>query len=215
MKNVMKKIEPIFCIVYLLFAYYAGIKFLIKGYYLFASLTLVLAIGDSFHLFPRIEKSLYGEKKGIEKRLLIGNKITSITMTFFYVILYYVWKSIFKQEIEVSIVYEIVLFLSALIRIIVCLAPYSYWEKNTDNIKFSMWRNIPFIFTGAVVAILFFKSGNTFNLGLYKMGIAIIVSFICYLPVALFSHKNKKLGMLMIPKTIMYMWMIYMILRLV
>lgn len=43
---------------------------------------------------------------------------------------------------------------------------------------------------------------------------AIIISFGCYLPVTLFSKKMPKIGMLMIPKTCAYVWIIVMGLQL-
>lgn len=43
---------------------------------------------------------------------------------------------------------------------------------------------------------------------------AIILSFGCYIPVTLFSKKKPMVGLLMIPKTCAYMWMIAMGLQL-
>lgn len=40
------------------------------------------------------------------------------------------------------------------------------------------------------------------------MGIAVIVSFACYLPVVFLAKKKPMIGMLMIPKTIAYMYII-------
>ena len=43
---------------------------------------------------------------------------------------------------------------------------------------------------------------------------AIIISFGCYLPVTLFSKTKPQVGLLMIPKTYAYMWIIVMGLQL-
>lgn len=43
---------------------------------------------------------------------------------------------------------------------------------------------------------------------------AIIISFGCYIPVTLFSKKKPMVGLLMIPKTCAYMWIIAMGLQL-
>lgn len=43
---------------------------------------------------------------------------------------------------------------------------------------------------------------------------AIIISFGCYLPVTLFSKTKPKVGLLMIPKTCAYMWIVAMGLQL-
>ena len=42
------------------------------------------------------------------------------------------------------------------------------------------------------------------------MAPAIIGSFVCYLPVTVWAKKKPMIGMLMIPKTCMYIWMITM-----
>lgn len=47
-----------------------------------------------------------------------------------------------------------------------------------------------------------------------RMVYAIIISFGCYFPVTLFSRRKPMIGMLMIPKTCAYIWMIVMGLQL-
>lgn len=47
-----------------------------------------------------------------------------------------------------------------------------------------------------------------------RMAAAIIISFGCYLPVTLLGKKIPKIGMLMIPKTCAYIWVIVMGLQL-
>ena len=67
---------------------------------------------------------------------------------------------------------------------------------------------MPFAVTGLCLVILFFLSGNTGGYGLWKMSIAIIISFACYFPVVLWAKKKPMVGMLMMPKTVAYIWMI-------
>lgn len=43
-----------------------------------------------------------------------------------------------------------------------------------------------------------------------RMVAAILISFGCYLPVTLLCKKYPKVGLLMIPKTCAYIWMIVM-----
>lgn len=68
--------------------------------------------------------------------------------------------------------------------------------------KWSIIRNVPFIFVGVLSVIYSFEAD------FIGIGIAIIISFACYLPVVFGAKKNPKLGMLMIPKTIAYMYII-------
>ena len=80
--------------------------------------------------------------------------------------------------------------------------------------KLSVIRNSVFALTGIGVIILYVLSGNKYDLHMTRMVAAIIISFGCYLPVTLLSKKMPKLGLLMIPKTCAYIWMIVMGLQL-
>jgi hypothetical protein len=42
------------------------------------------------------------------------------------------------------------------------------------------------------------------------MGIAIALSFVFYLPVVVWSNRYPKVGMLMLPKTCAYLWIVVM-----
>lgn len=64
------------------------------------------------------------------------------------------------------------------------------------------------------VIILYLISGNAYGYHLTRMVAAIIISFGCYIPVTLFSKTKPKVGLLMIPKTCAYMWIIAMGLKL-
>lgn len=106
---------------------------------LFGITTLILGIGDSFHLVPRVIALVSGKGfEYFEVYLGIGKFITSITMTVFYVILYYIYK----------------------------------------------------------------------DRGFANMRLAITLSFGFYAPVVLFSGINEAFGLLMIPKTLAYVWIV-------
>ena len=70
------------------------------------------------------------------------------------------------------------------------------------------------IATGIGVIILYAISGNANDYHMTRMVAAILISFGCYLPVTLFSKTKPKVGLLMIPKTCAYMWVIAMGLQL-
>ena len=78
----------------------------------------------------------------------------------------------------------------------------------------SILRNAVFAVTGIGVIILYAISGNANGYQMTRMVAAIIISFGCYLPVTLFSKTKPKVGILMIPKTCAYMWVIAMRLQL-
>ena len=62
--------------------------------------------------------------------------------------------------------------------------------------------------------LLYAISGNMYDLHMNRMVAAIIISFGCYIPVTLWSKKKPMVGLLMIPKTCAYMWVIVMGLQL-
>ena len=77
-----------------------------------------------------------------------------------------------------------------------------------------MIRNAVFAVTGIGVILLYAISANMYDLHLNRMVAAIIISFGCYIPVTLLSKKKPMIGLLMIPKTCAYMWVIVMGLQL-
>ena len=78
------------------------------------------------------------------------------------------------------------------------------------NMSMSVLRNLIFLITGIMMMVLFIIIGNTGGYGLWKMAIAIGLSFAFYLPVAFGANKHPKLGILMIPKTLCYVWILVM-----
>ena len=210
--------EAIFDAAYLIFDLIAAILFFIFSqgkplFILYGILTLTLCGGDAFHLVPRIIRAVRGTNDKIKRQLGIGLQVSSITMTVFYIILMYIWKFTFP-ELKISVILEAVIWISAVVRIVICLFPQNNWCTEEGNIKLSIIRNAVFAITGIGVIILYIISGNTYGYHMTRMVAAIIISFGCYLPVTLFSKSKPKVGLLMIPKTCAYMWVIAMGLQL-
>lgn len=210
--------EAIFDAAYLTVDLIAGILFFACSngnplFILYGILTLTLCGGDAFHLVPRIIRAVRGSNDRIKRALGRGLQISSITMTVFYIILMYVWKNTFP-ELTAPAAVEAMIWISAIIRILVCLLPQNDWCGEKGNLKLSIIRNAVFAVTGIGVIILYAMSGNTYDYHMTRMVAAIIISFGCYLPVTLLSKKKPKVGLLMIPKTCAYMWVIAMGLQL-
>ena len=96
--------EAVFCIMYLLFDLAAAVIFFVKAdgspaLRLFGLLTLVLGGGDAFHLVPRIIKAFLGDSPAVEWWSGLGLMVSSITMTVFYLLLFYVWRNIFPETV--------------------------------------------------------------------------------------------------------------------
>ena len=149
--------EAIFDAAYLIFDLIAGILFFAfsKGnplFILYGILTLTLCGGDAFHLVPRIIRAVHGSNDRIKRQLGIGLQVSSITMTVFYIILMYVWKYTFP-ELTAPAAVEVIIWISAIIRIVVCILPQNNWCTDEGNMKLSIIRNAVFAVTGIGVIV--------------------------------------------------------------
>lgn len=203
--------EAVFDAAYLIFDLIAAMLFFFFSqgktlFILYGILTLTLCGGDAFHLVPRIIRAVCGSNDKIKRQLGIGLQVSSITMTVFYIILMYIWKFTFP-ELKLPVILEAVIWISAVVRIVICMLPQNNWCTEDGNIKLSIIRNSVFVITGIGVIILYIISGNTYGYHMTRMAAAIIISFGCYLPVTLLSKTRPKVGLLMIPKTCAYMWL--------
>ncbi len=216
MKRVFGITEAVFDIFYLLFALVlAFILLFIKtgntAQSLAGIMALCLVFGDSFHLIPRLAVIKTGREDQFQKALGTGKQITSITMTVFYVFLWQIGIILFSPK-NINIWSNIVYILAAM-RIFICLLPQNKWQQRHSPLKWSYARNIPFFLQGALVAALFFIERGAYP-GLGLVWLAIILSFLFYLPVVFWANKNPKIGILMLPKTCAYLWMLTMFLAL-
>ena len=96
-------IETVFDIFYLVTVLTLGIR-MIRGskagtqFRLFGLMAVVLGAGDSFHLVPRALALCTTGLENYAVPLGLGKWITSVTMTVFYVLLYYVWRKRYQIE---------------------------------------------------------------------------------------------------------------------
>ena len=203
----MKYGESAFDILYLLFVIISGCMILKRAsdrterYMGIAS--LVLGCGDAFHLVPRILN--YFLDADMTAPLGIGKLITSVTMTIFYLLLYYVWLGHCKEKKNRKL--TIMIWCLVVIRVLLCLLPQNGWVQNSSDMIWGIIRNIPFVILGAVICYLFYrnrKMDSMFN----HMWLYILLSFAFYIPVAVGAGMIPVFGMLMLPKTICYILMV-------
>ncbi|MGI5899019.1 MAG: hypothetical protein ACOX8S_03740 [Christensenellales bacterium] len=211
-KKTAAYVEVIFNMSYLVTAAIMGIVLLqSKGPagVLPGAAALTLAGGDFFHLAPRIAAATSKDSgnERFHRALGLGKMITSVTMTVFYLIL---WHLGLKLGFGVSQGWTALAYALALLRIALCLFPQNGWISKSQPQSWAIRRNIPFALLGLLTAVLFAVYGGAFP-GLRHMWLAIFLSFAFYAPVILWARKNPKLGMLMLPKTIAYIWMLSML----
>ena len=205
--------ETLFDVVYLTTVITLGILMIKrskgdKQYLLFGIMAVVLGAGDSFHLVPRAIALCTTGLDNYVVQLGIGKLITSITMTIFYILLYYVWRKRYnisgKQGLTIS------MYLLSAIRIALCLFPQNAWTSANAPISWGIYRNIPFAIMGLIVIALFYKSAKENKDKSFRfMWLTIVLSFVFYIPVVLWADVNPLIGMLMIPKTCAYVWTIW------
>lgn len=202
--------ETGFDIVYLTTVVLVGIK-MIKGskgrlqYLLYGIMAVTLGFGDAFHLVPRSIALCTTGLGNYTAALGIGKLITSVTMTLFYVLLYYVWRERYKVKDRREM--TIVIWLLALSRILLCLMPQNQWISEVSPLSWGIYRNIPFALLGLLIIILFYKSVKENKDKKFQfLWLTIVLSFGFYIPVVLFADSVPLIGMLMIPKTCAYVW---------
>lgn len=203
-------VETLFDAAYLITVITIGIIMIAKSgknsqYRLFGIMAIVLGSGDAFHLVPRAYALCTTGLENFTAALGTGKFITSITMTVFYVILYYVWRIRYKVKGQNGVTASVYI-LSAL-RIILCLFPQNKWLSAEAPISWGIYRNIPFALLGLLIIVLFYKSAKENNDKPFKwMWLTIVLSFGFYIPVVLWADAIPMIGMLMIPKTCAYVW---------
>lgn len=202
--------ETLFDVVYLTTVITLGIRMIRKGgsvkqYLLFGIMAVTLGCGDAFHLVPRALALCTTGLESYTAALGIGKLITSITMTAFYVLLYYVWRSRYqvtgKKEVTAA-----VCILSG-IRVLLCMMRQNAWTSSDAPLSWGIYRNIPFALLGLLIVVLFYRSAKEKGDSSFRyMWLTIVLSFGFYIPVVLFADAVPLVGMLMIPKTCAYVW---------
>lgn len=202
--------ESIFDICYLVFAIVSGILLLKKSkgrkyVRIFGIMTLLLGCGDAFHLVPRVLN--YWTDGDYTAALGIGKLVTSITMTLFYILIEYARRDRYKIAGEKGVLASV--WILGIIRIALCCFPQNGWTSAEPSLLWGILRNIPFALLGILTVVLWLRSAKN-DTPLKLMWLAITLSFLFYIPVVLFAQTMPMIGMLMLPKTCMYVWMIVM-----
>lgn len=216
MKRVFGTIEAVFDIFYLAAASIFGLMLLFSHSGNSARvpagvMALILVGGDAFHLAPRIAVIRTGEEERLRRALGRGKQITSITMTLFYVLLWQI--GILFFSLKDMIFWSCSVYILAAVRVVLCLLPQNKWRERYPPVAWGIGRNVPFFLLGMMVAGLYFLQRSA-DERLRLMWLAIVLSFAFYLPVVLWANKNPKIGMLMLPKTGVYLWMLAMFISL-
>ncbi len=202
--------ETLFDTVYLISVITIGIVMIrrCKGerqFRLFGCMAVVLGAGDAFHLVPRALALCTTGLEHYTAALGIGKLITSVTMTIFYVLLYYVWRLRYQVQGRKGLTAAV--YGLAGLRILLCLLPQNQWLSAEAPLSWGIYRKIPFALLGLLVILLFYRSAKEQKDRAFRwMWLTIVLSFGFYIPVVLWADAVPMIGMLMIPKTCAYVW---------
>ena len=202
--------ETLFDTVYLISVITIGIVMIRRckeerQFRLFGCMAVVLGAGDAFHLVPRALALCTTGLEHYTAPLGIGKLITSVTMTIFYVLLYYVWRLRYQVQGRKGLTAAV--YGLAGLRILLCLLPQNQWLSAEAPLSWGIYRNIPFALLGLLVILLFYRSAKEQKDKAFRwMWLTIVLSFGFYIPVVLWADAVPMIGMLMIPKTCAYVW---------
>ena len=176
---------------------------------LFGAMAVVLGAGDAFHLVPRVWSLWTGGLEANAAALGIGKLITSITMTVFYLLLYYVWRG--RYHVTGRRGLTATLWGLSALRAALCLLPQNDWLAFRQPLLWGVLRNIPFAAMGVILIVVFYTEAKRANDRVFRrLWLAILLSFAFYAPVVLWGETVPPVGMLMIPKTLAYVWVVWM-----
>ena len=203
-------VETLFDAVYLISVITIGILMIRKSkgnrqFTMFGIMAVLLGSGDAFHLVPRAFALCTIGLENFTVQLGLGKWITSVTMTIFYVILYYIWRE--RYQIKGHNATTAAIYVLAGLRIVLCMMTQNEWLSAEAPLSWGIYRNIPFALMGLLIIVLFYKSAKERNDQSFRwMWMTIVLSFAFYIPVVLWADVVPTIGMLMIPKTCAYVW---------
>lgn len=199
--------ESIFDVVYLITAITLGIIMIRKSDKKLGKMmgyaSLILGCGDAFHLVPRVLN--YFVDYDWNLYLGVGKFVTSITMTFFYILMYYIYLNNYKVKEDKKL--TMLVWGLSIVRIALCLFPQNNWFTNNSPLLWGVLRNIPFAILGALIVFLYFKVRSK-DKALRFVYLFVTFSFLFYIPVVLWAESVPIIGMLMLPKTVCYVLVI-------
>ena len=145
--------ETGFDAVYLILVLTLGVKMVTwknapAQFRMFGVMAIVLGAGDAFHLVPRAVALCTTGLENFVTALGMGKWITSVTMTVFYVLLYYVWR--LRYRVQGGNGWTVLVWALAAVRIVLCMMP----RRTNDRAFRWMWLTIVLSFGFYIPVVL-------------------------------------------------------------
>jgi len=162
----------------------------------------LLALGDTGHVGFRVIAYALGGLDANPLWVGLGALATAITVTIFYVIMLDIWRVRFKKRYGW---FEYILIASVPVRFAVMALPGNDWGSVVPPEFWGPFRNVFLIILGLGVLFLILRDAiKTKDQLFQRIAYCIFFSYLFYTPVIFWVREYPMLGMLMIPKTIMY-----------
>ncbi len=169
----------------------------------------LLALGDTGHVGLRVLAYAQGDLNatlnmaGTRLGLVgLGALATAITVTFFYVLMVFIWQARFHKALNW---FAYLLLAAAGVRLLLMIPAANAWNSVVPPQPWSIIRNLPLMLQGLGVAYLILRDARASHDRAFTwIGSMILVSYACYAPVIFFVQQAPIVGMLMIPKTLAY-----------
>lgn len=169
----------------------------------------LLALGDTGHVGFRVLAYAMGSLE-TQVRVLgqsiglvgVGALSTAITVTFFYMIIVEIWRVRFERRQNA---FTYLLLAAGIVRLLLMALPINAWNSVMPPQPWSTIRNLPLMLQGLGAAYLILRDAARLHDRTFLwIGGMILVSYACYMPVIFWVQQIPLLGMLMIPKTMAY-----------
>ena len=122
-----------------------------RQYRPFGIMAVTLGCGDAFHLVPRAVALCTTGLSDYTAALGFGKLVTSVTMTVFYVMLYYIWRERYHIEGRKNLTNTV--WILAAVRIALCFFPQNEWFSAAPPVSWGIYRNIPFALLGLLIIL--------------------------------------------------------------
>lgn len=127
-------------------------------------------------------------------------------MTVFYLLMYRIWLRVYEEKEDRKL--SLAVYALTIIRVLLCLLPQNGWLQNDGSVLWGVLRNIPFVALGGVIVYLYYRKRAAIPCFRF-VWLLVTLSFLFYIPVAVAASLVPMLGMLMLPKTVCYMLLIW------
>ena len=181
---------------------------------------IVLGFGDSFHLLARVWAR---NTTGLEAHYVslgYGKLVSALTMTAFYVLVFLFilrrWPTAREERAKdarhllgTNPGLSAFVYTAAIATALLLLLPQNQIFTPQPPVVWGIIRNVPFVVMGVTVIALLWERARR-DLFYRFAWLAVTLSFAFYIPVVLWSQQNDTVGLLMIPKTLAYVWLVTM-----